>query len=75
MARRGLLHLDPSSPVVWNPTATYHWWKIGADAGDATCTLYLRLYLYLFTPLLLILIFGLPLYFVHNLAKRRKEQN
>ena len=74
MARRGLLHLDPSSPVVWNPTATYHWWKIGADAGDATCTLYLRLYLYLFTPLLLILIFGLPLYFVHNLAKRRKEQ-
>ena len=74
MARRGLLHLDPSSPVVWNPTATYHWWKLGADAGDKTCTLYLRLYLYLFTPLLLILIFGLPLYFVHNMARRRKDQ-
>lgn len=74
MARRGLLHLAPASPVVWNPTATYHWWKVGADAGDPTCTLYLRLYLYLFTPLLLILIFGLPLYFVHNMVKRRKEQ-
>lgn len=75
MARRGLLHLDPTAPVVWNPTATYHWWKLGADAGDATCTLYLRLYLYVFTPLLLILIFGLPLYFVNNLVKRRKEQD
>ncbi len=74
MARRGLLHLDPTSPVVWNPTATYHWWKTGADAGDSTCTLYLRLYLFVFTPLLLILIFGLPLYFVHNLVKRRNEQ-
>ena len=59
MARRGLLHLDPTSGLTWNPTATYHWWKLGADAGDKTCTLYLRLYLYLFTPLLLILIFGL----------------
>ncbi|MBR2314062.1 MAG: sel1 repeat family protein [Akkermansia sp.] len=74
MARRGLLHLNPSSSLTWNPTATYHWWQLGADAGDETCILYLRLYLYVFTPLLLILIFGLPLYFVHQLAKYRKEQ-
>lgn len=73
MARRGLLHLDPTSSLTWNPTATYHWWKLGADAGDKTCTLYLRLYLYVFTPLLLILIFGLPLYFVHQLVKRRQQ--
>lgn len=75
MARRGLLHLDPGSSLTWNPTATYHWWKLGADADDPTCTLYLRLYLYVFTPLLLILIFGLPLYFVHHLVKRRTERN
>lgn len=74
MARRGLLHLDPTSGLTWNPTATYHWWKIGADSGDETCTLYLRLYLYVFAPLLLILIFGLPLYFVHHMVKRRNEQ-
>ena len=73
MARRGLLHLNPSSSLSWNPTATYHWWKLGADAGDTTCTLYLRLYLYLFTPLLLILIFGLPLYFVHHVVKKRQS--
>ncbi len=74
MARRGLLHLDPASPVAWNPTATYQWWKTGSEAGDATCTLYLRLYLFVFIPLLLILIFGLPLYLVHHLVSKRKEQ-
>lgn len=73
MARRGLMHLNPSAPVDWNPTATYHWWKIGADAGDSTCTLYLRLYLFVFTPLLLCIIFGLPLYLVHHLVKRRQN--
>ena len=73
MARRGLLHLNPTSPIAWNPTATYHWWKCGADAGDKTCTLYMRLYLFGFIPLLLILIFGLPLYFVHSLAKKSKK--
>ncbi len=74
MARRGLMHLNPTAPVVWNPTASYHWWKIGADAGDATCTLYLRLYLFVFIPLLLVLVFGLPLYLVHQLVKRRKNK-
>ena len=66
--------MDPTSGLTWNPTATYHWWKLGADSGDETCTLYLRLYLYVFAPLLLILIFGLPLYFVHHMVKRRNEQ-
>ena len=73
MARRGLMHLNPASPVTWNPTATYHWWKIGADAGDETCTLYLRLYIFVFIPLLLVLLFGLPLYLVHQLVKRRNQ--
>lgn len=73
MARRGLLHLSPTSSLTWNPTATYHWWKLGADSGDETCKLYLHLYLYVFTPLLLILVFGLPLYFVHHLVKKRAE--
>ncbi len=74
MARRGLLHLDPAAPVVWNPTATYHWWKLGADAGDSTCTLYLRIYLFVFIPLLLILVFGLPLYLVHHLVRKRAQE-
>ena len=74
MARRGLLHLAPTAPVTWNPTATYHWWKLGADAGDATCTLYLRLYLFVFIPLLLLIIFGLPLYMVHHLMGKRAAQ-
>lgn len=74
MARRGLLHLIPGSSLSWNPTATYHWWKLGADAGDSDCTLYLRLYLFGFIPLLLILIFGLPLYFVHHMVKKRQAE-
>ena len=69
MARRGLLHLAPTSSLTWNPTATYHWWKLGADAGDETCTLYLRLYLYIFIPLVLLLVFGLPILLVRSLHK------
>lgn len=74
MGRRGLLHLDPTSSLTWNPTATYHWWKLGSDSGDETSTLYLRLYLFVFVPLLLILVFGLPLYFVHHMVKRRQNE-
>lgn len=62
MARRGLLHLIPGSCVTWDPTRCYQWWRVGADHGDPTCKLYLRLFLYVFTPLLLILVFGLPVY-------------
>lgn len=61
MARRGVLHLIPGGLVSWSPTQAYRWWRIGSQAGDATCTLYLRLFYYLFIPLLLILVFGAPL--------------
>lgn len=73
MPRRGLLHLDPFSEQAWSPTETYRWWKIAADAGDATARLYLRLYLWVFTPLLLLLVFGMPILLVHWL-KRRAER-
>ncbi len=62
MARRGLLHLIPGGCVTWDPTRCYQWWRVGADRGDSTCKLYLRLFLYVFTPLLLLLVFGLPIY-------------
>ncbi len=73
-ARRGLLHLNPLAEVDWSPTAAYHWWKLGSDAGDAASTLYLRLYMFGFVPLLLILIFGLPLYWVHRLSKKAHQE-
>ena len=69
MARRGLLHLIPFSGLRWGPTETYRWWKEGSNAGDETCTLYLRLYLYVFIPLVLILVFGLPILLVRSLHK------
>ena len=69
MARRGLLHLVPFSGLRWGPTETYRWWKEGSNAGDETCTLYLRLYLYVFIPLVLILVFGLPILLVRSLHK------
>ena len=72
MARRGLLHLIPGSCVTWDPTRCYQWWRVGADRGDSTCRLYLRLFLYVFTPLLLILVFGLPMY-VGLRARRDKS--
>lgn len=63
MVRRGWLHLNPFSPAAtaWNPTATYRWWKRGADAGNADCTLHYRLYIFCFIPLLLLLVFGAPI--------------
>ena len=69
MTRRGLLHLVPFSGLRWGPTETYRWWKEGSNAGDETCTLYLRLYLYVFIPLVLILVFGLPILLVRSLHK------
>lgn len=73
MARRGLLHLNPFSGLKWNPTLAYQWWSAGKEAGDATCTLYVRLFLYVFIPVLLILVFGVPAFIVHHL--NRKAQN
>lgn len=69
MARRGLLHLIPFSGLRWGPTETYRWWREGSEAGDADCTLYLRLYLYVFIPLVLLLVFGLPILLVRSLHK------
>ncbi len=70
MARRGLLHLNPFSGLSWNPTLAYQWWSAGQEAGDTTCTLYVRLFLYLFIPLLLILVFGVPSLIVHRLNQK-----
>ena len=71
MARRGLLHLRFSPYVAWSPTETYRWWRRGKQAGDPTCALYINLFLYVFTPLLLILVFGLPAFLAHRALKRR----
>lgn len=72
MARRGLLHLIPASGVDWSPTEAYRWWTRGADSGDADCRLYLRLYLYLFIPLLVLLVFAGPMLAARLLLKREK---
>ena len=71
MARRGLLHLIPGSCVTWDPTRCYQWWRTGAERGDSTCKLYLRLFLYVFTPLLLLVAFGVPVY--AGLRVRRRK--
>ena len=72
MARRGLLHLNPFSPVEWSPTLAYRWWKQGERGQDPTCTRYLNLYLYLFIPLLVVLVFTLPLLILRK-AKRKQR--
>lgn len=76
MARRGLLHLNPFSGLKWSPTLTYQWWRLGKEAGDATCTRYIRLFLYVFMPLALILAFGFPAFLSYRLRKKatRREE-
>lgn len=75
MARRGLLHLNPFSGMSWNPTLAYQWWKAGLEAGDADCKLYIRLFLFVFIPLLLIIVFGLPVLIVHRLNKKAEQEH
>lgn len=70
MAQRGLLHLSPFSGLSWDPTLTYQWWIKGRELGDSTCQLYLNLYFFVFLPLLLILVFGLPIYLARRVSKR-----
>ncbi len=70
MGRRGLLHLMPFSKVSWNPTTAFQWWRTGADKGDATCKLYKNLFIYAFCPLVLVLVFGLPLLTVRWLNRK-----
>lgn len=76
MARRGLSHINPFATADWSPTLMYKWWKIGSDHGDATCTRYLNLFLWVGIPLVLLIVFGLPILTVHILNKRaqRREQ-
>lgn len=74
MARRGLLHINPASGLTWSPTLMYRWWSTGSKAGDPTCTLYLRLFLYGFIPLVLILAFGVPLFIVSRLNKKAQKE-
>lgn len=74
MARRGLLHLLPNPNVSWSPTEAYRWWRIGKEAGDPTCTLYINLFLYVFTPLLLLLVFGVPAWLGHRARKQNPLQ-
>ena len=69
-ARRGVLHLLPGSCVTWNPTDSYRWWLAGKKAGDATCTLYINLFYYAFIPLMLLLVFGMPLYLSRRMRRK-----
>ena len=48
----------------------YRWWRTGSDAGDATCSLYLNLFLFGFIPLVLLVSFGVPILVVHLLNKK-----
>lgn len=70
MLRRGLLHLSPFSGLEWDPTLCYQWWKLGADQGDSGCRTALNIFYYAFIPLMLVLLFGFPLYL--NYRVRRK---
>ncbi len=74
MAKRGLMHLNPFSPAEWSPTAAYQWWKKGSDEGDPDCIFYRRLFLYGLVPLVLIIVFGLPLYTVNRLNKKAEKE-
>lgn len=74
MARRGLLHILFSPAVSWSPTEAYRWWKKGAAAGDETCKRYVNLFLYVFTPLLVVLIFGVPALLAHRLNKKAEKK-
>lgn len=76
MAQRGLSHINPFAAADWSPTLMYKWWKIGSDHGDATCTRYLNLFLWVGIPAVLLIVFGLPILTVHLLNKRaqRREQ-
>lgn len=74
MARRGMLHLNPFSGLKWNPTLAYQWWSAGQEAGDADCTRNIRIFLYVFIPVLLILVFGVPSFIVHRLNKKAQDE-
>lgn len=74
MAHRGLSHIRPGSAMEWSPTLMYKWWKIGSNAGDATCSYYLNIFLWVAIPIILIIVFGLPILVVHILNKRAEKR-
>ena len=74
MAHRGLSHIRPGSAMEWSPTLMYKWWKIGSNAGDATCSRYLNIFLWCVIPAILIFVFGLPILVVHILNKRAEKR-
>lgn len=74
MAHRGLSHIIPGSTAEWSPTLMYKWWKIGSEAGDATCSRYLNIFLWVAIPIILIIVFGIPILVVHILNKRAEKQ-
>lgn len=74
MARRGWLHLNPFSAVEWSPTETFRWWQRGAEM-DADCKLYYNLYRFAFIPLLLTLVFGIPLWVLYRVCGKGGAQD
>lgn len=70
MLRRGLLHLSPFSGLDWDPTLCYKWWKLGASQGDAGCRTAVNIFHYVFIPLMLVLLFGFPLYLNHRVRRK-----
>ncbi len=74
MARRGLLHLNPFSEVKWSVTSAYQWWRVGAEHGDPTCRLYKNLFIWVFCPLVLVVVFALPIYTVRRLSKKAEAE-
>ena len=79
MARRGLLHLLPSSGYAWNPLRSYHWWRIGKERGDEVSARYLGWLLWAGLPLTALIIFVLPLTLLAKLHRdslnREAEEN
>ncbi len=74
MGRRGWLHVLPFSKLDWSPTAAYQWWRTGKENGDPDCTLYQRLFIYAFCPLVLAIVFGLPLLTVRYLSRKADKE-
>lgn len=75
MARKGLNHITPGNEEEWSPTLMYKWWKIGSEAGDPTCSRYLNIFLWGVIPLILIIVFGLPILTVYLLNKRAERKS
>lgn len=74
MARRGLLHLLPSSGYVWNPVRSYLWWRLGRDRGDETCARYFNILLWGGVPLTVLVLFGIPSFIVARIQKKRLKE-